>query len=153
MQTQGLLYWTLPERENCQELTCAGNFLLKAMCGLSLEKKGKPVGVWGEEGMFSTCNSNWRLCREGLMNKSVQTWERASVTSSGADSQLVGIRGIYIGGGLKPLLLSRTQQMNDTPFSLISCLHFVPLINVSSSSLSSDGTSGTLWGVWQYLLD
>ncbi|PKU41651.1 hypothetical protein llap_8045 [Limosa lapponica baueri] len=44
------------------------------------------------------------------MNKSAQTWGRDSVTSSGVDSQLGGIRGIYIGGGLQPVLLSRTQH-------------------------------------------
>lgn len=78
------------------------------------------------------------------MNESAQTWGRASVTSSGVDFQLVGIRGIYIGGGLKHLHLSRTQQMNAIPFSLSTCLHFIPFINVSSSSFSSYDTSNTL---------
>lgn len=65
------------------------------------------------------------------MNKSARMWGRASVTSSGVDFQLVGIRGIYIGGGLKHLHLSRTQQMNAIPFSLSTYLHFILFINVS----------------------
>jgi len=50
------------------------------------------------------------------MNKSAQTWGRASVTSSGEDSQLLRIGDIYIGGVLQTLLLLGTQQTSSTPF-------------------------------------
>lgn len=80
------------------------------LCGLSLERKWKQARVWWGEDEFSMYDSNWQLCRESLMNKCAQSWGMFSVSSSGVDSQLVGIKWIYIGRGLETYFSQEQDQ-------------------------------------------
>lgn len=80
------------------------------------------------------------------MNKCAQSWARVSLSSSGVDSQLVGIKLIYTGRGAETFF---SQEQENEFYSLFcGTLAFNPFfilfINVSSSSLSPCDTRGIL---------